>query len=199
MTTSSNEFQLLMSKAMDGQSDAVATLILRYEPQIRVVVRARLGASLKPYLDSMDIVQSVHRDMITGLQRGQFEIESQEKLIALAATIVRRKIARHWRHLKQEAAFPEYELADPRPVDEPVDVLSAQELSDEILDRLDEEDRKVLELRILGHSTAEAARRLGLNPNVVRIRLSRLRKKLGAMAGLDSQSDRSVGKSDGSV
>lgn len=194
MTTSSNEFQLLMAKAMDGQSDAVAKLIERYEPQIRIVVRARLGASLKPYLDSMDIVQSVHRDMIVGLQGGKFEIASQEKLIALAATIVRRKIARHWRHLKKEAAFPEYELADSHPAAEPVDVLSAQELSDEILDRLSDSDRQVLELRLLGHSTAEAARRLGLNPNVVRIRLSRLRKKLGAFAGLNKTSDGSVGQ-----
>ena len=105
---------------------------------------------------------------------------------------MRRNIARHWRHIKKEGAFPEYELADSHPVDEPVDVLSAQELSNDILDRLDDEDRKVLELRLLGHSTAEAARQLGLNPNVVRIRLSRLRKRLGTMAGLGNQSDGSV-------
>jgi RNA polymerase sigma factor (sigma-70 family) len=182
--TSNNDFQVLLSQAMAGHPQAISTLIERYEPQIRIVVRARLGASMKPYLDSMDIVQSVHRDMIAGLQRGQFEIESQEKLIALAATIVRRKIARHWRHLKREAMFPEHELADSHPVADPHDVLSAQELSDEIMNRLSDEDRQVLELRMLGHSTAEAARQLGLNPNVVRIRLSRLRKKLSVNSAL---------------
>ena len=192
MTESTSEFQFLLSEAMAGDSSAVATLIERYEAQIRVVVRARLGAAMKPYLDSMDIVQSVHRDMIAGLQRGQFDIESQDKLIALAATIVRRKIARHWRHLKREALFPEHELADSRPTAEPVDVLAAQELSDVLLDRLEDDDRKVLELRMLGHSTAEAARQLGLDPNVVRIRLSRLRKKLNMKSPLYQRTDGSA-------
>ena len=36
----------------------------------------------------------------------------------------------------------------------------------------------MIELRLLGHSTAEAARTVNLDPDVARVRLSRLRARL---------------------
>ncbi len=47
-----------------------------------------------------------------------------------------------------------------------------------VLRELDSTDRKLIGLRLEGHSTAEAARRLDLNPDVTRVRLSRLRRRL---------------------
>lgn len=174
-----NEFQALLQQAMRGDSVAMTTLIERYEPQIRVVVRARLGAPLKRHLDSVDVLQSVHRSLIVGLQRGQFKIESVDKLVALAATIAQRKIAQHWRHAQSEAAHVASceRLGQPHEPN-PGELLAAKEQTDEILDRLGPLDRQVLELRLRGHNTAEAARILGLEANVVRVRLSRLRARL---------------------
>jgi DNA-directed RNA polymerase specialized sigma24 family protein len=45
---------------------------------------------------------------------------------------------------------------------------------------LDAEDRAVMELRLQGFSTAEAAARLGKTPEALRVRSHRLRKRLEA-------------------
>src|SRR6186713_2758496 len=80
----------------------MASIVERYEPEVRMVARARLGAALRPHLDSLDLVQSVHRSLIVGLRAERFDISTPENLIALAMTIVRRKVARHWRKLKRQ-------------------------------------------------------------------------------------------------
>jgi DNA-directed RNA polymerase specialized sigma24 family protein len=51
---------------------------------------------------------------------------------------------------------------------------------EQILRPLDENDRRLIELRLEGCGTAEAARKLGLDPDVSRVRLNRLRKRLEA-------------------
>ncbi|HJZ56079.1 MAG TPA: sigma factor-like helix-turn-helix DNA-binding protein, partial [Gemmataceae bacterium] len=44
--------------------------------------------------------------------------------------------------------------------------------------RLGETEQRMLELRLEGHGTDEIAARLGLNPIALRVRFSRLRKRL---------------------
>jgi DNA-directed RNA polymerase specialized sigma24 family protein len=46
-------------------------------------------------------------------------------------------------------------------------------------------DRRAIELRLFGHSTADAARQLRLDPDVLRVRLSRLRQRLAAAGVLE--------------
>ncbi len=43
---------------------------------------------------------------------------------------------------------------------------------------VEERNRRVVELRLLGFSTAEVARKLGLDADVLRVRLSRMRRRL---------------------
>jgi RNA polymerase sigma-70 factor (ECF subfamily) len=50
---------------------------------------------------------------------------------------------------------------------------------------LDVTERRVIELRLEGHSTAEVARQLDLDADVLRVRLSRLRQRLRAGGMLD--------------
>src|SRR5262245_10668681 len=101
-TSSQTRFAELLSKGRGGDRAALALLAEEYEPQVRVVARAKLGTALRPYLDSMDLVQSVHRSLMLGLRDQRFEIDSPDGLVALALTIVRRKVARHWRRLRRQ-------------------------------------------------------------------------------------------------
>ena len=64
----------------------------------RIVAHFLLSRDLRPYLDSLDLVQSVHKSLLLGLRSDKFDISNPEKLVALALTMVRRKAARHWRH-----------------------------------------------------------------------------------------------------
>ncbi|MEM7312549.1 MAG: sigma-70 family RNA polymerase sigma factor [Planctomycetota bacterium] len=175
-----NDFQSLLQRAERGDSDALTTLISHYEPQIRIVVRAKLGLPLRPLLDATDIVQSVHRSLIFGLQKGKYEFESGEKLVALAATIVRRKISRHWQRAKRESGLREDwdSRISSGLMDDPSVRLAGEEQAEQLLSRLPEADRRILELKLEGMSTNEAAIQLGLSPGVVRVRLSRIRQRL---------------------
>src|SRR5262249_8897495 len=100
----------------------------------------------------------------------------------------RRKIARHWRKLQRQQRLdihaaetcagqdlrtcPNSTEADPAQAAEYNDLLR------HICSQLEERDRRVIDLRLQGFSTAEVARQLGLDADVLRVRLSRLRRRV---------------------
>lgn len=150
--------------------------------------RVRLGKALQPYLDTVDLVQSVHRELFVGLRDDRFQIASPEKLIALALTIVRRKAARHWRKLRRQQwlngdGSADADLLDlfaslTSSSDDAVMQATLRDQADTLMRDLEPTDRRLIELRLNGFNTAEAALELNLNPNVLRVRLSRARKRL---------------------
>ena len=96
-----------MERAANGDSDAQRQICLQYERQVIIVARVLLGPLLRPHLDTVDVMQSVHRSMLVGLRDQKFDVSSPDKLIALACTIVRRKVARGWRkHRRQVRREP---------------------------------------------------------------------------------------------
>src|SRR5262245_12741157 len=97
MTPTAAAFAVLLSRARWGDAEAVSELCRQYEPRLRVVARVLLGPALRPVLDSMDLVQSVHRSLLVGIREDKFTIATLENLIALALTLLRRKVARQWR------------------------------------------------------------------------------------------------------
>lgn len=177
-----SEFQVLLERVCAGDEDAMAQLTRRYEPEVRIVARARIGKQLRPYLDSLDITQSVHRSLLAGLRADRFDIASPEKLVGLAVVMVRRKIARHWRKLQRQQRDSHTGQDNPQrevvTTDSVSAVTDANDHFEYLAANLNAVDRQLIELRLEGHSTAEAARQLGLDPDVVRVRLSRLRSQL---------------------
>lgn len=186
---SKKKFQDLVERCRDGNQDAVAELAQLYEPEIRRMARALLGPALRPYFDSVDLVQSVHRTLITGLRRNKFNIDAPENLLALTVTLVRRKIARHWRSMRRQQRLDAVGNSSvmsrvltsiySNSLD-PAEIASINDQVERLLDGLDEAERRLVELRLEGHRTAEAARKLGLDADVLRVRLSRLRQRLRA-------------------
>jgi RNA polymerase sigma-70 factor (ECF subfamily) len=185
----SPDFAELLSRARLGDQSAVEQLVKQYEPEVRLVARVRLGAALRPYLDSMDLVQSVHRSLMSGLREDKFDISSPERLVALALTMVRRKIARRWRcHRRQHRLshagldsaenLPQLLVSVCSSESDPQTVATLREQMERLMSVLDETERRVIELRLAGCTTAEVGRQLGLDPDVLRVRLSRLRRRL---------------------
>jgi RNA polymerase sigma-70 factor (ECF subfamily) len=188
-------FAALLARARQGDPNALTQLVEQYEPKIRLVARVRLGPALRPYLDSLDLVQSVHHSILLGLRRGKFALSSPEELLALALTLVRRKLARHWRHLQRQQRLSDgptavgnlpqllTALSSPQP-----DPAQAAQFNDQVrylCDHLNETERRLLELRLQGYSTAEMAEALGLHAIALRVRLTRLRQRLRACGVLD--------------
>jgi RNA polymerase sigma factor (sigma-70 family) len=184
----SEDIAELLARVREGDEGAVAELLRRYEPKIRLTARYLLRPILRRYLDSIDVSQSVQFHLMSGLRGGRFDLPDSETFVALAVTLVRRKVAQHWRHLQREHSLrfgvsggernPESPLAPPfAPVDPALAVEQGDDLR-RLMQVLDPTERRLVELRMQGHSTEAAAIEMGCAANVLRVRLSRLRKRL---------------------
>lgn len=184
------DFAELMARAGRGDEAALAELSRQYEPKVRVVARVLLGPALRPYLDSADLVQSVHKSLMLGLRRNQFDISHPDKLVALTLTMLRRKAARHWRRLQRQQRLS----SAPSDSDTLADVLTSlsspesdpardAEFRDEVrhvCKHLDDTERKILDLRSKDYTTAEVAEQIGISAVALRVRMTRLRQRLAA-------------------
>jgi RNA polymerase sigma-70 factor (ECF subfamily) len=190
MTQAADSFAVLLARARERDPEAVNELCRHYEPRVRMVARVLLGPALRPYLDSMDLVQSVHRSLLVGIREEKFDISTPENLVALSLTLLRRKVARHWRHLQRQRRLemggssidllPQI-LADlSTPEADPADVAQFRDQLDRLCRRLDAIERQILALRLDGYTTAEIADQLGMNHVTLRVRVIRLRERLNS-------------------
>lgn len=188
------DFSTLLAKARQGDQEALAYLSRQYEPKLRIVARVLLGPALRPYLDSTDLVQSVHRSLMLGIKRQQFDIAGPENLVALALTLVRRKVARKWRRMQRQQRLDcgradtgdfAHLLTSLSGADNPARTAELREQVDHVCSNLDETERKIFELRSQGYSTAEIACQLGLNGGTLRVRMTRLRQRLRTAGLMD--------------
>jgi len=185
MSETANEFTDLLNKVRNGDQTAMGELLERYSETVRRTARALLGSALQPHLESMDLVQSIHRALLVGLRDQKFAISTPDQFIALAGTLLRRKVARHWRKLKNEPGVGTPQGGERSIFSEPTDpetgpaeITLQNEQVRRILATLDDVDRRLLELRLQGHSTADAAKLLGVDAGLLRVRLGRLRRRL---------------------
>jgi RNA polymerase sigma-70 factor (ECF subfamily) len=199
MPEPASDFAALLARARSGDQAALALLIGQYEPRLRLAARVLLGQALRPYLDSVDLVQSVHKSLILGLRDQKYALSGPENLLALALTLVRRKVARHWRKLKRQERqsgetargnLARDDLAQTlvvwsRPQDDPAQAAQFRDQVEHLCQRLSPTERRLLELRSLGYTPAECAAELNVSDVAFRVRLTRLRQRLRAAGVLD--------------
>jgi RNA polymerase sigma factor (sigma-70 family) len=183
-----DELGPLLNDVRAGDDDALTQLLQQYEPRLRTAARVLLGPWLRPHLDSLDLVQSVHRELLPGLRQGKYELSSPQQLLGLALTVIRRKVARSWRRLQREQSLGngpgdadeqgESLLASRDPQADPAVNALINDAIQRVLRDLGPEDRLLIERRLAGYSTVEIARELKTDPHLLRARLSRLRQKL---------------------
>src|SRR5262249_37493066 len=102
----------------------------------------------------------------------------------------RNKISQHARHAgcqqRHEAAMAETDAlaavgTTAQQVEpDPARVAEYNDTVQRLCSDLGDTERRLVELRLQGYSTAEGARQLGVNADVLRVRLSRLRQQLRA-------------------
>jgi RNA polymerase sigma-70 factor (ECF subfamily) len=190
MSVTPEEFAVLLARVRQGDQSAVAALVQQYEPEVRLVARVLLGSALRPYLDTVDLVQSVHRSLLIGLRQDKYALAGPENLVALALTLVRRKVARQWRRAQRQQrlsggpADPAQlahllaSLGSPQP--DPAQAAQFNDAIQHLCNNLNETERQLLILRLQGYSTVEVAREMHVDADVLRVRLSRLRQRLRA-------------------
>ena len=185
-----DEFAQLLHHARSGDLLAQSRLCQEYEKKIYIVVRVLLGPQLRPHLDSIDLIQSVHRSLLAGLRDKKFEIATADNLIALACTMVRRKVARQWRKHKRQTRLQ----ANPNDSQmlsetllglygregEPSEIAGYRSSLEKVCESLNPIERQMLERKLEGYTTGEVAEQLGMHPVAIRVRWSRLRDRLAS-------------------
>jgi RNA polymerase sigma factor (sigma-70 family) len=172
-----SEFAAVLERARQGDREAMARLVAEYEPEVRRVVRRRLGPALRAACESADLVQSVHRSLLRCLKANHFTFTGSRDLVALTVTMVRNKVAKVANRLRREQEILQLKaqlLSRARPDRA---ARAAEEIQG-ILESLKESDRRILALTLQGHNSIEAAHILGVNPDSLRVRKSRLFQKL---------------------
>jgi len=179
------DFAALLARVRDGDEAATAELVRRYERAVLRSVRSRLSQSMRGALDSMDVMQSVHRSLLTGVRNDRFHFTTPQQLIGLAVMMVQRKVARHWRKLKRLPAIQASEAGSGSSLDgiaseesAPSEIATANDLLERVLSQLDPFDRQLVRLKLAGNSSVESAAILGREPAFIRMRWSRLRQTL---------------------
>jgi RNA polymerase sigma-70 factor (ECF subfamily) len=186
-------FRDLIGRVRGGDAEAAAELVRRYEPAIRLAVRARLANSkMRRLLDSVDICQSVLASFFVRAAAGQYEVDQPEQLLRLFTAMARNKLkrqaerqgaARRGGHHTQQASPEETELADPSPG--PSQVVAQRELLEKVLRRLAEEEPQLAALRALDYSWAAIAQEIGGNPDTLRIRYTRAIDRIACELALE--------------
>jgi len=186
-------FQDLIRRVRNGDGDAAADLVRRYEPAIRRVVRLRLtDARLRRAFDSMDVCQSVLGSFFARAALGQYDLANPDQLLKLLAQMARHKVTDQMRRERAgrrdrgrlvEDSGAACDLAAGGA--SPSRHVAGRELLGEVRKRLSDEERELAELRIQGREWAEIAQERGESPEALRKRLTRGLDRVAEQLGLD--------------
>ncbi|MCU1677471.1 MAG: polymerase, sigma-24 subunit, subfamily [Frankiales bacterium] len=173
----------VVSRAVAGDRDAVATLLDSLRPQLLRYCRSRLGRTGGSYDAADDVAQEVCLAVITALPRYRDE---GRPFAAFAFGIAGHKVADAGR----AAARAPIAVSDvPDRIDleaGPEDLLLASEdaaYAHSLLDTLPDQLRELLMLRVAGGLSAEETGHvLGMSPGAVRVAQHRALQKLRAVA-----------------
>jgi RNA polymerase sigma-70 factor, ECF subfamily len=150
----------LYQRAATGDGASLDALLARYLPQLHAYVHVRLSGDLRSRESSMDVVQSVCRDLLG--ERGRFDFRGEERFRAWLFTAALNKIRdKHRFHRgagrdvrREQPGTSEFDLLVARNLLTPSqDVVAAETARQvrEVLDELSEDHREVITLaRIVG-------------------------------------------------
>lgn len=172
----------LVERLRDGDVAAGEQLIRAYEPYLRMIVRRRISAALRPKFDSIDIVQSIWADVFQRFGDGEWDFADANKLRAFLATVARNRfIDRSRHHLRGDKYINSYdnEFLDELPI-AATNEIPVVDLWDRLLAVCPPGHRELLELKREGFSLEEIANKTGLHKSSVRRIIYELARRLAA-------------------
>lgn len=184
----------LVIAAKQGQPPAIDELVERHLGRLHAYVRLRMGRQLRQREASLDLVQSVCRELCSHL--GEFEYRDEQQFLGWLFTTALRKVQEKQRYHGREARDPGRE-AGAADVDDLAaacwltpsrDAAGRERLQQvaEALSTLPEDYREMIGLsRIAGLSHKEIAARTGRSEAACRKLLGRALSSLGEILGAD--------------
>jgi RNA polymerase sigma factor (sigma-70 family) len=190
--------QWLIRGLRAGDSLAVGEFCRRYGDRLERVARGKMVDGLHRRFGPDDVAQSVCRTFVRRMQGGQFTLDGSESLWRLLCAITLTKVragARH--HLRQKRGLDRevhlpassrdegggaFQPAAPDPT--PAEIVEFADELDHLLAGLEEEDRRVVDLKLQQHDNAEIAEALGCSERTVRRILARLQEQFEKALGV---------------
>lgn len=178
----------LVADASRGSEPALEALLAESLPRLQAFVRLRMGVQLRAREETVDVVQSVCRTLLEGIDR--LEYRGEGPFYAWLFTAATNKLRARARHLGRECRNPDREL----PLDagashlyasilSPSQAAVGQETAQQLeaaFDRLPDDYREAITLsRIAGLDTEELAAHMGRTVGATRMLLGRALSRLG--------------------
>lgn len=168
-----------------GSESAARELFDRYCERLMKLAKRRIGQRMTSRVDPEDVLQSAFRTFFTRVKNDQFTFEGENDLFKLLIRLTVHKTLRQVAYHRAAKRNPEVETGQSSDAQEMMQQLAANEPSPEVeitlideferfLEQLPEFDRKVLEMRLAGHSSNEIATELGSYDRKVRRVLERI-------------------------
>src|SRR5258708_1266907 len=125
--------ETLLKQLSGGDAETAQRVFVTYEPYLRMVVRRHLSAGLRAKFDSVDIVQSIWADLLTGFRHGRWEFADPQQLRAFLVKATYNRLVDRVRQQQtplrlEQRLGPELRELPQRRASEPADRLEADEL-----------------------------------------------------------------------
>jgi RNA polymerase sigma factor (sigma-70 family) len=184
-------WQRLIDGLRKGDAQAGREFWEQYGPVLQRLAHKRLATWLRRRVDTEDVVQSACRTFLRHLQAGEYQLADGQGLLALLSAITLNKVlmkARFHqakrRDLRREEHSPPADGADApfdaAGADAPPDEAAAfAEQFQEFIAALDEEERRIVDLKLQGHSNTEIAATMHRTDRWVRKLCERMRNRAG--------------------
>jgi DNA-directed RNA polymerase specialized sigma24 family protein len=143
-------------------------------------------------MDSIDICQSVFADFFVRAAMGQYDPRSPAELLRLLAAMARHRLIYHAK--KQKAARRDVRRVEGGAIEDfalagaggtPSQIISARELLQQCQQRLNEEERSLLEMRRAGRGWDEIGLAVGKSGEAVRKQFGRTMKRVSDELGME--------------
>jgi RNA polymerase sigma-70 factor (ECF subfamily) len=164
----------LLEKLCSGDLQAAERVFVTYEPYLRKVIRRRLPAHLRSRFDSLDIVQSIWADLLTGFRQAGWRFTSVAQLRAFLVKVTQNRFIdrcrQHNASLERELAFQGEMAKQAPPAHQPAPDAAAEanDMWEQMLALCPPAYQELLRLRRQGVPVAEIAARSGLHEDSVR-------------------------------
>jgi RNA polymerase sigma-70 factor (ECF subfamily) len=184
----------LLARWRNGDQRAAEELFHCYADRLIALARSRLSARLAQRIDPEDVVQSAYRSFFADTREGRYDAQCGGDLWQLLLQITLHKIndqvkrntsakramARECHFGSEDSLFfisPQTMAAEPSPV-EAVTLIDEVE---QLMRRLDQRERHILELRLKAHSLEEIASACACSQRTVIRVLERIKLQLESL------------------
>jgi RNA polymerase sigma factor (sigma-70 family) len=168
-----------------GSETAARDLFDRYCEKLMRLARRRIGQRMNTRVDPEDVIQSAFRTFFVHVKNDEFSFEGEDDLFKLLVRLTVNKALRQIAHHRAAKRDPGKEVMQGSNDADVMNNLSAHDPSPEVevavldelerfLSQLPDFDRKVLEMKLQGHSSTDIAEALGSYDRKIRRVLERI-------------------------